>query len=80
MLGYRMEEKQGNGRLRTCCQYCGSLHIYKVKSLRIYRCYSCKQSFVVPSTRFVESYKSNLLKLSDGQEKQKDERIIAESI
>jgi hypothetical protein len=75
-----MEEKQVTGRLRTCCQYCDSLHIYKVKSLRVYRCYSCKQSFVVPSTRFVESYKSNLLKLSDKQEKQKDKRIISESV
>ena len=66
-----MEEKQIDGRLRSCCQYCGSLIIYKVKSLRTYHCYSCKQSFVVPSSRFVESYKGNLLKLSAKQEKQK---------
>ena len=67
-----MEEKQINGRLRTCCHYCDSLHIYKVKSLRIYHCYSCKQSFVVPSTRFVESYQGNQLMLSHKQEKQKN--------
>jgi ribosomal protein L37AE/L43A len=75
-----MEEKQVNGRLRTCCHYCDSLHIYKVKSLHIYRCYSCKQSFVTPSTRFVESYKGNLLKLSYKNEKQKDKRIILELV
>lgn len=64
-----MEEKQINGRLRTWCQYCGSLHIYKVKSLRIYRCYTCKRSFVTPSSRFVESYNKNSLTLSAKQEK-----------
>lgn len=57
-----MEEKQ-NERLRTCCSYCGSLHIYRVKSLRLYRCYSCNKTFAVPSTRYVESYKGNSLML-----------------
>jgi ribosomal protein L37AE/L43A len=58
-----MEEKQVNGRLRACCQYCGSLRIYKVKSHHIYRCYSCHQTFAVPSTRIVEPNKGYSLKL-----------------
>jgi len=57
-----MEKKQ-NERLRTCCSYCGSLHIYRVKSLRLYRCYSCNKTFSVPSTRLVEAYKGNSLML-----------------
>jgi ribosomal protein L37AE/L43A len=51
-------------RLRTCCSLCGSMRIRKVKSLHIYRCYSCNQSFVTPSTRFVESYYGRSLTLS----------------
>lgn len=75
-----MEEKQMTGRLRTCCHYCGSLSIYKVKSLHIYRCYSCNQSFVVPSSRFVESYKRNFLTVRAKQEKQKNKRIMPELV
>ena len=56
-------EKQDNMRLRACCCYCDSLNIYKVKSLRLYRCYSCNQTFTVPSKRLVESYKGNSLML-----------------
>jgi ribosomal protein L37AE/L43A len=53
-----------HGRLRNCCSLCGSLSISRVKSLHIYRCYSCNQSFVTPSTRFVESYIGHSLMLS----------------
>jgi ribosomal protein L37AE/L43A len=52
-----MGEKQITERLRTCCSYCGSPNIRKVKSLRIYRCNACNQSFVTPSLKLVESYK-----------------------
>jgi ribosomal protein L37AE/L43A len=47
-------------RLRTCCSICGSLSIRKVKSLRIYRCTFCNQSFVTPSSKLVESYSTSL--------------------
>ncbi len=75
-----MEEYQNNGRLRTCCRYCASLSIYKVKSLRIYRCYSCNQSFVIPSSRFVESYKRKLAKLSEGTVEIKKFQNYSESV
>jgi len=51
-------EKQMTQRLRTCCSLCGSLGIRRVKSLRIYRCSFCNQSFVTPSSKLVESYES----------------------
>jgi hypothetical protein len=66
-----MLEKQITGRLRICCFYCSSVNIYKVKSLHIYRCNVCKKSFVVPSTKFLESYNGNL-KL---REKRKNKKI-----
>lgn len=72
-----MVEKQVTGRLRTCCFYCSSVSIYKVKSLHIYRCNVCKKSFVVPSTKFLESYKGNL-KLRAKKEKQEDKIIKTE--
>jgi ribosomal protein L37AE/L43A len=43
-------------RLRICCHFCGSLDIRKVKSLRIYRCNVCNQSFATPSTKMVSTY------------------------
>jgi ribosomal protein L37AE/L43A len=52
-----MGEKQNYGRLRNCCRFCGSPDIQKVKSLRIYRCRFCNQSFVTPSVVLVESHK-----------------------
>ena len=58
-----MEGNQVDMRLRACCCYCDSLNIYKVKSLHHYRCYSCNQTFAVPSKRFVESYTGNSLLL-----------------
>ena len=52
-----MEEIEKYGRLRNCCCFCGSPDIQKVKSLRIYRCKLCNQSFVTPSVILVESHK-----------------------
>ncbi len=80
MSGYHMGQKQIDGRLRTCCRYCGSLSIYKVKSLRIYRCFGCNQSFVTPSSRIVESYKRKLVTLSAGAEKTKKLQNCSESV
>jgi ribosomal protein L37AE/L43A len=43
-------------RMRICCCFCGSLNIRKVKSLRVYRCSVCNQSFAAPSTRMDNTY------------------------
>lgn len=43
-------------RLRSCCCFCGSLDIRKVKSLRVYRCNVCRQSFTSPSLKMDKSY------------------------
>jgi ribosomal protein L37AE/L43A len=43
-------------RMRICCRFCGSLNIRKVKSLRVYRCSVCNQSFAIPSTKMDNTY------------------------
>ena len=49
-------EIQMPGRLRNCCNLCGSININRVRSLRAYRCYACNHLYSAPSTRFVETY------------------------
>lgn len=66
-----MEEKQMKGRIRKCCNVCGSLSISRVKKLHIYRCSSCNQSFVTPSTKLVASYEPIPKYLTISKEKKK---------
>jgi ribosomal protein L37AE/L43A len=51
-------------RLRSCCCFCGSLDIRKVKSLRVYRCNVCHQSFATPSSKMDKSYSGYPLTMS----------------
>ena len=48
-------------RLRTCCSLCGSPNITRVRSLRIYRCRACNQSFITPSMKLIKSYGTSLV-------------------
>lgn len=51
-------------RLRNCCSLCGSLNIRRVKSLRIFRCNVCNQSFVTPAMKMDKTYGGHPLTLS----------------
>jgi ribosomal protein L37AE/L43A len=41
-------------RLRKCCPKCNKLSIYRAKSTKKYRCWSCKTVFEIPKTRAVQ--------------------------